>query len=302
MREIEVPGWRELKPHPAAEVVPMMTGEELARLQENIATGYDPSLPIVLYQGQILDGRNRHLVCRDQDVKPVFVEYDGDEPYSYAFRVNLVRRQLTPGQATLEVMKFAPLYEAEARERQRQAGGDKVSGDARERLSSGEDKRSTAKKRATRTDEKLGQLAGTSGTAVWRARRVIRHAPDLVEEVNKGTMTLNAASDEVTRRLEMSAPKTSKPMTSKTKQQKPPRRPRDLDLEGWEAVIDGKMEAFLDVAYALFEIREKCLYLATHGQYNRYLKERWGVPFAKGRVVMAGEGALELATRPREQD
>lgn len=80
----------------------------------------------------------------------------------------------------------------------------------------------------------------------------------------------------------------------KPKQARKAKHPREETLAGFEAIIEGKMEAYLDVAYALLEIRERRLFLDQHGEFKRYLKERWGVSFQRFMTVMAGIDAVVL--------
>ena len=72
--------------------------EELKELAADIkANGLQN--PIVLYNGQILDGRNRFLACKIAKVKPRFVEWDGKgTPTEWVISENLIRRHLTSSQ------------------------------------------------------------------------------------------------------------------------------------------------------------------------------------------------------------
>ena len=54
--------------------------------------------PIVFYEDQILDGRNRFRACMMARVDPEFVDYQGDAPLSYVLSLNLHRRHLTVSQ------------------------------------------------------------------------------------------------------------------------------------------------------------------------------------------------------------
>ena len=53
--------YRNLKPHPLAKLFPKYGEEDLLDLASDIAANGLHN-PIVLYQGQILDGMNRHQV------------------------------------------------------------------------------------------------------------------------------------------------------------------------------------------------------------------------------------------------
>jgi hypothetical protein len=48
--------------HPAAELFPLLKGDKFDDLVNDIRT-HGLQQPIVLYQGKILDGRNREMAC-----------------------------------------------------------------------------------------------------------------------------------------------------------------------------------------------------------------------------------------------
>jgi hypothetical protein len=62
------------KPHPYADLFPMMTSAELDALAEDVkANGLRHA--VVLYKGLTLDGRNRLLACEKAGVEPRFEEF-----------------------------------------------------------------------------------------------------------------------------------------------------------------------------------------------------------------------------------
>jgi hypothetical protein len=85
--------------HPAAELFPMMDSDELEKLANDVREN-GLLEPVVLYHGQILDGRNRLAACELAGVRPRFTEVDGDVPSPTLFVVskNLHRRHLTASQ------------------------------------------------------------------------------------------------------------------------------------------------------------------------------------------------------------
>jgi ParB-like chromosome segregation protein Spo0J len=83
--------------HPLAAIFPVMAEPEIAELAADIkANGL--RVPIVLYEGKILDGRNRYLACVSAGLEPQFTEYEGDQPIQYSLSLNLHRRHLTTSQ------------------------------------------------------------------------------------------------------------------------------------------------------------------------------------------------------------
>jgi ParB-like nuclease domain len=89
----------DLKFHPFADLVPSMRDSEYEDLKADIkANGL--LMPIVLFEGKVLDGRHRLRACRAVDVEPRFTEgtdWIGD-PAGFVLSANLHRRHLTAEQ------------------------------------------------------------------------------------------------------------------------------------------------------------------------------------------------------------
>jgi DNA-binding Lrp family transcriptional regulator len=80
--------------HPEAERFPMMGDEAFDLLVEDIReTGLQNK--IVLYDEQILDGRNRYLACLKAGIEPEFEEFTGKDPVAFVYSVNVHRRHLS---------------------------------------------------------------------------------------------------------------------------------------------------------------------------------------------------------------
>jgi hypothetical protein len=100
---------KEYEFHTYAAVVPMLGQVELAALAADIQ-GNGLRQPIMLFEGKILDGRNRYKACRIVGVEPSFQHFNGEgDPIDYIVSMNLVRRQLTASQKGLAVAKIAEL-------------------------------------------------------------------------------------------------------------------------------------------------------------------------------------------------
>lgn len=93
--------------HPAADLMPMLGESDLAALAADIrANGLHE--PVVLFDGQVLDGRNRLAACRLAGVEPTFrtLESCGD-PVSFVLSVNVRRRHLSTTQLAMVAGRVA---------------------------------------------------------------------------------------------------------------------------------------------------------------------------------------------------
>jgi hypothetical protein len=88
----------ELKFHPLAEIFPLMQGEEFEALVADIRVNGQHA-QIILKDGMILDGRNRHRACLAAGIEPTFAsEAHSDritDAAAYVISANIHRRHLT---------------------------------------------------------------------------------------------------------------------------------------------------------------------------------------------------------------
>jgi len=106
--------------HPACNLFPMMGDAELWDLADDI--GKQGLLePIVEDQGLILDGRNRWVACARAGCTPWTVPWEGEggSATAYVISKNLKRRHLDPGQRSAIAAEALPLFEDEAKARER---------------------------------------------------------------------------------------------------------------------------------------------------------------------------------------
>lgn len=102
--------------HEIANIFPLIEGAEFADLVADIKA-HGVREPIWLYEGKILDGRNRYRAAREAGVDCPSCEYEGDDPLAYVVSLNLKRRHLNEAQRAWVAAKIATLSH----------GGDRVS-------------------------------------------------------------------------------------------------------------------------------------------------------------------------------
>ena len=90
---------KDVKPHPIAELFPLMDADQLKELASDIKSN-GLQEPIILLDGMILDGRNRFDACkiagvRIENTAEWFETFSGEDPLGYVLSHNLLRRHLT---------------------------------------------------------------------------------------------------------------------------------------------------------------------------------------------------------------
>ena len=174
--------------HTVANIFPMMTDAERVALEQDIK---DNGLlePIWLYDGKIIDGRNRYLACIAAGIKPIFRDYTGSENQLLDFVVslNLHRRHLSQSQLACLAVDIMPEIEKQSKERAKQ-------------------KISAARKNVILSDTNIdksrdiaGKIFGVSGRYISSAMKLKEHSQELYEQVQKGVLTLTKAGKQLSK-------------------------------------------------------------------------------------------------------
>jgi ParB-like nuclease domain len=107
-----------LEPYPFSGIFPELPAEELRHLAQDIQERGQIE-PIILYKGQILDGRNRYKACRMVGVNPRFEEFKPKtakrSPEEFVLGRNLRRRHLSTGQKAAIALEWADQLELSPR-------------------------------------------------------------------------------------------------------------------------------------------------------------------------------------------
>jgi hypothetical protein len=97
--------------HPIAEIFPMLGDKELKALAEDIKAK-DLTEPIMLFEGKVLDGRNRYRACElaEIELKPdQFTQYEGNDALGFVVSKNLHRRHLSTSRRAMIAAEIAKM-------------------------------------------------------------------------------------------------------------------------------------------------------------------------------------------------
>jgi phage N-6-adenine-methyltransferase len=180
--------------HPAAELFPFMSDEELNELAADIRA-HGLLEPIVLLDGLVLDGRNRLRACEAAGVEPSFVEWDGSgDPLAWVISKNLKRRHLDASQRSMVADKRRRYYAEAAKERQ--TGRPAFSENKLPQIC-GNLGEVPAKSRNDRTSAAAAARDfNVSPRSVEHAATVVDHGvPELVAAVERGAVAVSAAAE-----------------------------------------------------------------------------------------------------------
>jgi hypothetical protein len=182
--------------HPAALILPDMSGDEFESLVQSICDD-GVQEPVRLLDGKILDGRNRaeavdQLRCqgfKDIELPTVTVKLrEGEDPYTYVLNLNLHRRHLKDDQRAIVAARAAELIRAANRDRQVMSRFAKGGLRLADPDSDSPDK---ADKNSRSTLGKIATLANVSRHKAAAAERVLRHGSESdVKAVVDGTKKL----------------------------------------------------------------------------------------------------------------
>ena len=158
--------------HPLCSIFPQMSDEEFDALRDDIEQ-HGQRDAIVLWDGQILDGRHRMQACLALGIEPKFrtVEMTWEEAKAYVLSVNLTRRHLDASQRAIVASRMATLKKG------RPSTEDNASIDA-----------------LSVTQQEAADALNVGRAQVQRAKKVEQiAAPELFAEVERGKMSLHEA-------------------------------------------------------------------------------------------------------------
>ncbi|MFE0705162.1 plasmid replication/partition related protein [Streptomyces sp. NPDC058872] len=146
-----------LKIHPAADIFPMLSEDELLDLAESIKNEGLRKAIVLDSDGVLLDGRNRLAACEIACVEPRFTTYTGSNPRAFILSSNVYRRHLSKGQQAMITAMACSVSGHSLRD--------------------------------------LAKTHSLSRTRLSAANVVLTYSPDLAEQVRVGAFPLDAAYD-----------------------------------------------------------------------------------------------------------
>jgi hypothetical protein len=182
-------------PHDAALIFPMMSDSQLKELAEDIGKNGQRD-PIVLFEGKILDGRNRWSACILAGIEPKTIEWNSSgDPIDWVISKNLHRRQLDAAQRAAVAVSIIAIYETRARAAAT-AGhieGGKKAGNGRS--SSTVSPTVKQQSRDQRTAVSQAARAASAGVSATRTLKAVKEkAPDVFALAAAGKIKVTEAS------------------------------------------------------------------------------------------------------------
>lgn len=246
-----------MKFHPFAEVFPLLEGDDFDALVADIKA-HGLREKIWLYDGKILDGRNRFLACQKARKKPLHRTFKGNDVAALAFVVsaNLQRRHLTIQQRAMAAARIATLQ---------QGSNQHASWEA-----------STLQASESITQTEVAKKLDVGRSSVQRARKIVEHGSKALQDaVNSGEVPLTKAASvtDLPKREQLAAAKAKPPEPDITDWE--PEEDEEANLaqaeKDYAASIDKVMAADDRLAAAHAEIKRQAAEIAgLKGSRNQY--------------------------------
>ena len=165
--------------HEYANLFPMMQGEELDILREDVRRN-GVREPVVMLGDAILDGRNRYVCARDLGMAYPVREFDGDDPLAFVVSANLVRRHLSESQRASIAARIANMDHGRAPTKERQ-----ICRSCRSR---------SKPPRPSVTQADAARMFNVSDRSIRAAKQVQEDAPALAPRVDSGAISVSLAA------------------------------------------------------------------------------------------------------------
>jgi hypothetical protein len=192
--------------HEISKTLPYIEGDKFEDFVEDIRLKGQLQ-PIVLYEGKILDGKNRYAACQRLGIPSKFVEYTGDDPVGHAYSLNIMQRELNAEMTAAYGVKILPLIEIEAKKRMekgRTSATEQVCKNLHEAVVRGPQGKNPVNCTSEETNppltkceksrDKAAELTNGSGSSIQRAKLVLARAPEVFALMEQGKIPVKTAT------------------------------------------------------------------------------------------------------------
>lgn len=168
------------------DLIPPLNDEELAMLEESIVTNGCES-PLIVWDGVIIDGHNRHAICQKHGIPFAVTEKEfssREDAMLWMLRNQLGRRNLNSYQRSDLALKLEPLMASEAKLRKGQ------------RTDLGQN--SAPGSQMGKTSHKLADMAGVSHDTIKKVKKLNEAADEETKgKLRRGEVTVHKAYTEL---------------------------------------------------------------------------------------------------------
>jgi hypothetical protein len=157
-----------------------MNEHELAALLDDMRLNGQRE-PIWIFEGKVIDGRNRLRACQVLNLEPKFREWDGNGSLvAFVLSLNLHRRHLNESQRAMVAAQLKPSFEAEAKQR----------------MLAGKELDPKAPGPEGQSRDHAGAALNVSPRSVERALKVFNGgSPELIAAVSNGKIKVRVAAE-----------------------------------------------------------------------------------------------------------
>jgi ParB family chromosome partitioning protein len=173
-----------MKAHKLSEIFPLMQDHEIQSMADDIkANGLNE--PIILFEGQILDGRNRYKACLIAGVEPRYLAFTdladvNTKPLDFVVSTNLKRRHLNETQRASIAAKLANMTDGNP-------------------TGANQHRRNRANLPGSTSNTQAAARLNVSERSVKAAKKVHREAePEIVSAMDRGTIAVSTAAEAAT--------------------------------------------------------------------------------------------------------
>jgi len=176
--------------HELCSIFPKLDEASFQALKADIAL-HGLRNPIIVKNGEVLDGQNRLRACEELEIAPVFQEYQADDLVDFVLAQNLHRRHLSAGQSATIVAMAQDWSLAHPSKNIAKSN----------KINDLEQKTDVAILRSkglpVDTINDRAEKSGASKRTQFSADKLVKEAPELAKKVATGEITLNKAIKEL---------------------------------------------------------------------------------------------------------